>query len=112
MFTFFDFLFWLAFGISITPGLGTGFFGFLFAMVFGFILACIFEWLSVQLLVKIPERLFPLTNTIRPFWFCIENAIGVFFICLLIGVLVFDRWISDMAIGYFFGKYAPAIVPQ
>ena len=109
MFTFFDFLFWLAFGISIMPGIGTGFFGLLFALVFGFIFACVFEWLSCQVLVFIPDRMFPATNTVHPFRTCIDNATGLFCLCLLIGVLIFDSWISVMVMECFFGKYAPTI---
>lgn len=110
MISAFDLLFWLAFGVSISPGIGTGFFGILFTLVFGFFLACVFFWLSVLLLFWIPQRLMPPPETKSTFRVCIGNVFLVFGVCLLIGVLVFDRWISDMVIGYFFGKYALTIV--
>lgn len=107
MFTLFDALFWLAFGVSITPGLGTGFFGLLFALTYGYLFACFFEWLSCQVLVYIPTRVFPTTNTASKakqfFRTCFDNAIALFGICLLAGVLVVNRWTSFMLVVFFFG---------
>lgn len=101
MYTISDILFWLAFGISVSPGIGTGFLGFLFFLVLGFLLACVFEWLSVLLLYSFPLKINPekTRSDVRGWLAFIAFGFGVF---LLIGVLICDRWIATLALAYLF----------
>lgn len=107
-----DFLFWLAFGVSILPGIGNGFFGMLVSLVFGFFFACGFAWLSEILLLWTPLRLFPSPEAARPHRFFIDTAFFVLCLCLLAGILFIDRRISVILTGYFFGKFPADSIPQ